>query len=193
MIDPKQVTAIIVTKGDRAITPVLDSLSCFGVVSVWDNLRCRDRKVFERYLAAFSALTDFIYVQDDDCLVDGARHCREYDPASGELLCNMLKGHQADYLNWPGVSLVGWGSIFPRSMVDFSPYLSRYSEDDLFYRECDRVFTYLNRQKTRLIDIGVTHLEIAHGKDRLSLDPRHGNHMREIYQRLQGIERQAAA
>jgi len=193
MIDPKQVTAIIVTKGDREITPVLDSLSPFRVVSVWDNSRCKDRKVYGRYLAAASVLTDFVYVQDDDCLVDGARLCREYDPESGELLCNMLKGHQADYVNWPGVALVGWGSIFPRSMVDFSPYLSKYPEDDLFYRECDRVFTYLNRQKTRLIDIGVTHLEIAHGKDRLSLDPRHGNHMREIYQRLQGIERQAAA
>lgn len=88
---------------------------------------------------------------------------------------------------------MGWGSIFPKSMIDFAPYLSKYPEDALFHRECDRVFAWLNRRKTRLIDIGVEHLELAHGKDRLSLDPKHGDHMREIYQRLQNLDRQAAA
>lgn len=197
MIDPQQVTPVLVTKGDGDISEVRESLeAAFGTRPlVWDNARHEtDRKVYGRFLAAASAPTEYVYVQDDDCLIDAARLCREYDPQSGELLCNMLPGHRDAYARcWPGISLVGWGSIFPKHLIDFYPYLSKWPEDELFDRECDRVFTFLNRAKTRIVDIGVHHLESAHGKDRLSLDPRHGTYLMEIQHRLRTLERCAAA
>jgi len=192
MIDPKQVTAVLVTKGDIGLSPsLLDSLSIFGRLIIRDNSVIvrrggADRKVYGRYLAAQVATTDYIYFQDDDCIIDTQRLCEEYQ--AGELLCNMTEGHIKDYSRYyPGIALVGWGAIFPQSMLDFSAYLAKYPADELFDRECDRVFTWLNREKTRIVDVGVEHLPHAHGGDRMGREARHGADLMEIMRRVKGL------
>jgi hypothetical protein len=154
---------------------------------VWDNSRRENRRVYGRYLGAQEAETEFVYVQDDDCLVDVKLLCEMYEP--GELLCNVLKSHQPHYQD--GITLVGWGSIFPRSLIDFSPYLDQYPEDELFDRECDRIFTYLNRDVTRVVDIGLAHMSKAFGGDRMGREARHGDDLREVRKRLYNLDRMA--
>jgi len=183
MIGGKKVTAVIVTKGDVDLDPLMDSLAIFEGVLVWNNSRNSNRKVFGRYLLAQVAKSDTIYVQDDDCLINAGRLCYEYQP--GELLCNVKPEHARDYQRqYPGIALVGWGAIFPKSMIDFSPYLAKFPEDDLFDRECDRVFTWLNRAKTRIVDFGVEDLKHALGKDRMGTEARHGADLVTIRARL---------
>ena len=181
MIDPREVTAVLVTDGASDLAPVLRTLSEFASVKIWDN-RGNNRKVFGRYLGALSAATSYVYTQDDDCLIESARLCAEYRP--GELLCNMPASHAPFYRTAGGIALVGWGAIFPRAMVDFGVYLVKYSEDDLFDRECDRVFTFLNRAKTRWVDVGVEHLPHAFGAERMGRERRHGQDLAEIRRRL---------
>lgn len=180
MIDPKRVTAALVTDGSCDLAPVLATLKHFAGVEIWDN-RQNNRKVYGRYLAAASARTEYVYVQDDDCLIDSARLCAEYRP--GELLCNMKPSHTA-YYKAISLSLVGWGAIFPKVMIDFGPYLARFEDDLLFDRECDRVFTRLNWAKVRMVEIGVEDLPHAHAADRMGREPRHGADLQEIRRRL---------
>jgi hypothetical protein len=182
MIDPKQVSGVIVTKGDADLTPILERLKCLGEVIVYDNSIELDRKVSGRYVGISRAKHDFAYVQDDDCLIDVERLCAEYKP--GELLCNMLPSHQPFYKSLD-MALVGWGALFPRYLTDFSEYLAKWPADELFHRECDRVFTWLN--KFRVIDIGVQHLPHALGRDRMGTEPRHGDDLREIQRRLKAL------
>jgi hypothetical protein len=84
------VSAIIVTRGDVDIVPILDSLPAEWEVLVWDNGRgsisrrvskhllarivtgegeLPDLAVYGRYRAIEYATNDLIYVQDDDCVV----------------------------------------------------------------------------------------------------------------------------
>ena len=136
-------------------------------------------------MALNRAAFPFAYVQDDDCLIDAERLCAEYQP--GELLCNVQASHQAFY-GPTGMTLVGWGAIFPATglfaPLAFAPYFAKYPADELFHRECDRVFTYLNRHQTRVVDIGVEHLPHALGKDRMGTEARHGGDLQEIRRRL---------
>lgn len=159
----------------------------FGEAIIWDNsTRESNRRVYGRYLAALEAANEYIYTQDDDCMVDIEKLCAEYQPA--ELLCNMTHSHQECYeKRCPGIALVGWGAIFPKSMVDFSRYLARYPEDELFDRECDRIFTWLNREKTRIVNFEVANLPHAHAKDRMGTEARHGNDLFEMARRLQAV------
>ena len=81
------VTAVLVTRGNVDIWPVLDSLPDEWQVVIWDNggrcLRIKDANndmlirgetitdvsVYGRYAAIEHASNDLIYVQDDDVIV----------------------------------------------------------------------------------------------------------------------------
>ena len=186
MIDPKDVSAVLVTKGGTDIWPIQERIKGFGQMRDWNNsFEQEDQKVYGRYLAATRFCgCDYIYVQDDDCLVDAERLCAEYQP--GELLCNVQASHARFYADIR-MSLVGWGAILPRSMIDFSRYLEKWPLDDLFLRECDRVFTRLNYDKLRVVDIGVEHLPHAYGQDRMGTEARHGRDLEEIKRRLAAL------
>lgn len=187
MIDGKKVTAVVVTKGDVDLDPLWDSLAVFGQVIVWDNSKKTfDRKVYGRYAAVLFADHEYVYVQDDDAIINTGRLCDEYQP--GELLCNMKPHHAEVYQRqYPGIALVGWGAIFPKAMIDFSPYFAKYPDDELFDRECDRVFTWLNRAKTRVVDFGVEDLKHALGADRMGTEARHGADLATMRARLASL------
>jgi hypothetical protein len=189
MIDLQQVTAVVVTKGDEDLTPVVDSLrgQGFCAVMVWDNSEhLEDLKVFGRYMLAVDAPTEYVYVQDDDCIVDAKAIAADYQP--GELLCNVRPHHHQVYSSmYQGITLVGWGAIFPKLMVDFKAYLTKYPCDELFYRECDRIFTWLNRAKTRVVHHPIVDLPHALWKDRMGCEKRHGDDLFEIRRRLMAL------
>ena len=184
------ISAIIVTKGDHDLTPILQSLP-FDDVVVWDNSKEADQKVYGRFLAIPRANNNWIYVQDDDCIVPAREIAARFIEGRKEILCNVQKSH-SDYYRRIGCTLVGWGAIFPREMdqMAFGRYLAQFSLDELFLRECDRVFTALNR--FREVDLGVQHLPHALGNDRMGTEGCHGNDLREILRRI-NLLKQAAA
>jgi hypothetical protein len=174
------ISAIVVTKGGYDLSPVLAPLRCDEVI-VWDNSLRPDRKVYGRYLAIAEARNDVVYVQDDDCIVQAEDLIGQYD--RDVIVCNVPRDRRNAYRD--GVTLVGWGAVFHRSMADFSRYLKAYPEDELFWRECDRVFTYLHPH--REVEVGVHQLPYAFGNDRMGTEPRHGGDLKEIRRRLYSL------
>ena len=179
MLSCNDVSGVIVTKGDRDISTVVKSLP-FSDVVVWDNSKRNDLKVFGRFHAAvIEAKNPIVYVQDDDCIVDIPKLLEHYDP--NMVVCNMPANRRKDYQN-TGISLIGWGALFHVSKINFKRYTACFPVDELFYRECDRVFTYINDCK--LVDVPMVQLEYAFGEDRMGREARHGADYNIIRQRL---------
>jgi hypothetical protein len=188
------ISAVIVTKGDVDLSPILESLRSDGFedIVVWDNSkRPFDVKVFGRYAAVAEAKHEFIYVQDDDCIVhafpkddhDARIIGSDFDDLyKDRIICNVPSADHRKFYEALGMSLVGWGAVFHRSLVDFHRYSAVCDCDDLFLRECDRVFTALNPFYN--VDFPITHLEHAKGADRMGRETRHGDDLAEIQRRI---------
>lgn len=205
MLTPDQITAVVVTKGDRDIAPILETLKPFAEIIVWNNSAKQvtsfygggsvaewipEAAVYGRYLAAKRARFDTVYVQDDDCTTDPLEILRHYNETAAALgahvvMCNMKPAHAvAAYYQWR-IKLVGFGAVFAKSCIEFGPYFNRYDHDQLFRIECDRVFTALN--ECVVCQVPVTDTEYASDDDRLWRKSDHGERMREINIRLRGL------
>lgn len=174
---PSEVTAIVVTRGGYDISEVIESLRGFREVAVWDNSKGTDYKVLGRYVSMFSL--DVVYVQDDDCIVDAEAVCAAYEP--GVIVANSDPHHRK--VNAPfyrhGIAPIGWGAIFDANLTRV---FDGWERDDLFLRECDRVFTALNT--VRLIEVPFRHLARASASDRMWRESRHLSDLAEITERI---------
>lgn len=186
------VSAVLVTRGDVDLTPILDSIHAAGVreIVIWDNSKRRDFKVYGRYRGAFEAHRveeprhPVIYTQDDDCLVDVAAVLAAYQP--GRVVCNMPLAKRSEYAAIaPRIALVGWGACFDENLIHaLGRYTRRFGADELLLRECDRVFTALN--PTTLIDVPVRHLPHAF-VGRMGNETRHLGDLAEIQRRIAAL------
>jgi hypothetical protein len=181
----KNVSAVLITRGDVPVSPVVYSLP-FEDVVVWDtSLRgpqVRAALMYARYMAVASCKHDIIYVQDDDCIVDARSLVQQYQ--MGTVTCNMPVEKREEYNRIaPGISLVGWGAVFHRARLKaFDSYIEKFPADDLFYREADRVFTYLNSIVE--VDVPFRHLPHAYNKNRMGAQPEHLSSLAKIQERL---------
>jgi hypothetical protein len=176
-----KVSAVIVSRLDHPIGEVVDSIA----PHVEEIIIVRGHEgVWERWEAVARAKCDVIYTQDDDAIVDVPAVLAEWDP--GKATCNMPEDHRRDYPD--GIALVGWGCVFERSGSWDWPFIQhqmRFATDPIFGRECDRVFTGLSELK--LIDVPIRHLPHAHAADRMGMEKRHGDDLREIRRRIYAI------
>ena len=135
------VTAIIVTRGDVDLLPILASLPPTWERIVWDNGPpttyvyedandwrpdgvpgdVRDCAVYGRYSATKYAKNEVIYVQDDDVIVSDPRVIYEawrYRFLQGGddnfVVCNMPPEFRHDF--YVDHALVGFGAVFHRSL-----------------------------------------------------------------------------
>ena len=181
-------TAVVVTRGGHAGLDgdLMDSLASFDEVILWDNSRaCKDVRVFGRYAGAMLARNEIVYVQDDDCVTSPDAIVGAFLP--GRLVCNVPLDRRREYAG-TSITLMGWGSVFGKSKLNaFRRYLDVYPHDDLFERECDRVFSYLHQASVTLVDVPMRHLDAAHGIDRMGREPRHGADLREIMDRMRNL------
>jgi hypothetical protein len=213
-----EVTAIIVTYGDRPLTPITDSLPTDWEVLIWDNgageLARRnpnedvwetieadlpDLAVYGRYAAAQYATNDLCFTQDDDCVVD--------DPTAivaaldllrfpdGELapiaVCNMPREFRHDF--YQEHALVGFGAAFPR----YLPWRIFREHRDLsqipqsvFDRTCDIVFTGLTRRW--LVDVPVRSLPYASDPNRMWKQPTHQNERAQVLEIVKSLAAEQA-
>jgi hypothetical protein len=167
-----QVSACLVTR--EPLDPqIVRSLEGFGEIIVGDGTR----GVIGRYEAVAKAKFEIIYSQDDDCVVDIPALMAQWD---GHFISNMKANRVAEY---PGqITLMGWGCMFRKELIDvFDEYIDRWGLDALFRRECDRVFSGLNRHKNVFVD--VENLPIAY-VDRLGNDPEHWTYLAQIKKKV---------
>lgn len=177
------VAAIIVTRGDQDLTPVLAALPSDWEVVVWDNSREQDLAIYGRYAAIERTEAELIYVQDDDCVVaDPAFIVDTFITAPADaVICNMPQEFRHDF--YVEHALVGFGAAFHRdaperafarlfgepysilqNMVVHGPW-----EDGRwlgwFHRTCDIVFTALTPRV--LVDVPKDDLPWAHHETRM--------------------------
>jgi len=138
-VDPRDVTACLVTRGDVDLDPILDTLP-YGALIVWDNSRRgEDMKVYGRYAAALEAATPVVYFQDDDVVFrDHEALLAAHQP--GRL--TSVWAHGRAPCGFDDVALVGAGALVDRDIVvrAFACYLEHFSSDAEFLYEADFVF-----------------------------------------------------
>lgn len=187
MIRPSGITAVIVTRGNVDLKPIENSLysTKFDSVHIYDNSQLINFRVLSRYLLGQIFGTEYIYVQDDDCIVD-LEHYPWDQVSPSHILCNMPAVYRPNY---PGsIQLVGFGSIFHRSLIrpTFERYLKHYSLDDITLLEADRIFTGLN--PTKLVDVPIIHLPHATSLDCLYRQPDHMTRLVTAQYRINAIK-----
>jgi len=144
------VTAVLVTRGDVDMQPIIDSLP-YGSVVVWDNSRRPvDYGVFGRYVALSEVQTPVVYFQDDDCLVSCHEALMEaYEP--GVVTGNAFDDKER-LKRYEGTTLLGWGAIFDVDLPwrALTLYAAHYPVDrDFFYGlGAEIMFPMLSRTKT---------------------------------------------
>jgi hypothetical protein len=170
-VTAKEVSAIIVTRGDVDLAPILATLP-YGEVVIWDNSeRERDAKTFGRFLAIAEAKNDVIYFQDDDVIfTEHEQLLAAYEP--GQLTANMPSPwYEECSYDVFRCALVGAGSLVPRDLPweAFQRYLAEWPEDDLFLDYCDFVHGILT--SSRRFDFGYTILPHASAPNRIYTQP----------------------
>lgn len=153
------VAAVLVTRGDVDMQPILDSLP-YGEVIIWDNSkRSVDYKVFGRYVGIFESTKPVIYFQDDDCIVSCHEELLEaYEP--GVVVGNAFNDKRRLAI-YHDTTLLGWGSIFDRDLPRdaFIKYLKYYPIDWEFKTGLGAEIVFPMLSKTKTILHGVEWLE----------------------------------
>jgi hypothetical protein len=184
------VSAVIVTRGDVDLSPVLDSLPREWQKVIWDNSqRARDLSVFGRYAAISECEHETIYVQDDDCLL-APESLVELAAAAEEMPRTLVANQPAAFRHdfYTDHCLVGFGAMFNRDlpMMAFGRFFLHGAEGLMpseallraiteqpqpFLRTADIIFTTLAPRF--LVDVPYTDREFASAPNRMWKQPDH--------------------
>lgn len=169
-IAARQVSAVLVTRGDVPLEPILETLPYEDIV-IWDDRERGSQGVYGRYLAMPEARHEVVYFQDDDVLFTAhAELLGAYKP--GRITCNMPSPwYERTGYDQLGMHLVGAGSLVPQGLpqVAFREYLEQWPEDDLFRDYCD--FVSGMASPGQRFDFGYEILEHAVAPGRINTRP----------------------
>ena len=143
------ITAVIVTRGDVDLTPILETLP-YGETIIWDNSQRQvDARAYGRYLAVEEAENEVIYFQDDDVIFTAHDELlAAYEPV--KITTNMPSPwYERTGYDVLKQAMVGAGSLVDRdlSSIAIETYLSRWPLDDLFLSYVDEVVGMLTPHK----------------------------------------------
>lgn len=193
------VSAIIPTRGNVDMQPVVESMPEGWEVLVWDNRRgevlerCPSGLAFRadvpdphdlgphaRFAAIAYAAHPLIYVQDDDVIVSDPQaivdeFVEENHPGDPDfVVCNIPAEFRRHY---PDSGMVGFGAAFHSDTPEraFARFFARFKnmrrDDPLFLRESCRIVTTLT--PIVRVDVAKTDREFASDPDRLWKQPDH--------------------
>lgn len=159
VIGVDDVGAVIVTRGDCDLSPILDSL-IFKDVTVWDNSVVGDQGAFGRYIGILLTARAVIFVQDDDCIItpeDQQRLVDEYEPG---VISALMPPERIDYHD---TVLIGWGAMFDWNMPAKAFARWRDAGHEMQTQEfkvvgCDFVFPLLSLWKR----LDAYHVDLPH-------------------------------
>lgn len=182
------VAAIIVTRGDQDLEPVVASLPEEWDVVIWDNAREQiDLSVYGRYAAIERTDAELIYIQDDDVIVsDPAALVEQWYESEAIIqmehspnprafvVCNMPPEFRHAF--YEEHALVGFGAVFYRPLpwatwgrltaaLGDAGFPVEWAYEPSFLRTCDVAFTALNPRV--LVDVPKEDLPYAHHEARM--------------------------
>jgi len=165
------ICAVIVTRGDQDLTPILATLQQYGETIIWNDLERGSQGCYGRYLAAKETARTVVYYQDDDVIFTAHDALLAlYEP--GRMVVNMPSPwYEIAGYDKLGQALVGAGSLVDRDLPDTAlyRYLTEYPADDLFLTYCDVVVGMLTPH-TR-VDLGYEVLPYASAPGRIYTTP----------------------
>jgi hypothetical protein len=175
-----KVSAIIITREPVLNELVLERLDIGFFDEILIVADCPS--VYKRYEAAKQASNDVLYFQDDDCLVNFQVLFSKYN---GQITNTMTKPFIEKYKD-SGVTLIGWGSFVPKSMLSvFDKYIAKYGDNDPhLLREADRIFTYLNQPHNTIIQ---PHEDLFQTPDRMGYQGNHYTSMAEAIEKCKAL------
>ena len=175
MLSPSDVTAVIVTRGDVDIQPVLDSL-IFDNVEVWDNSSVKqDQMTYGRVLAAMRAPTEVIYSQDDDLIHSHENQRRILEAYDEERMTGCMwpewsagAYEQGIENGYDDLVFPGSGSISHRDtwLDAIDLYLDSYPRDDFFRLWSDTLIGVI--APTTQLDLRFEILPVAANGERMA-------------------------
>lgn len=181
-----RVTAVILCyKRENNIAKIVDSLVKYPFIdeilirksSEYERSNPLNKGCYMRYELAKQSRNEIIYTQDDDSIVHDVD--KIFAQFSGD---GIVSGANESLLNaWEKeykpnrMTLVGWGGFFGKRWIKvFDKYISKYGEDDVLYREADRIFSILTGKEHKLIPVTIEQLNGAdtglcsHGEEYLT-------------------------
>jgi hypothetical protein len=183
VIAVEDVAAVIVTRGDIDLAPILATLP-YDETIIWDNAaRGWESRCFGRYLATVETTKPYVYFQDDDVIF--AAHdelLALHEP--GRMTVNMPSPwYEAAGYDKLGQALVGAGSIVDRELAwpSIHRYLASYPYDDLFLTYADVVVGMLTPH--RRLDLGYEVLPHASAPGRIYTSPGAAKRKKEMQRR----------
>ncbi len=160
MLDPAQVSAVLVTRGNIDLTDIQESIQSAGIEDtvIWDNSQRENLSCYGRYAGIEEARNPWIYHQDDDLVAPVAAILELVDP--------LRDRHTIVANNRPDESwlLTAMGVVFHRDLADcFARYTARYGDGPAFHRVSDVVFAY--QHPCRRVSLGYRDLPWASDPD----------------------------
>lgn len=169
MVDFKNVSLILISKEDVYPKEILDNVLQFpwGEIIILNH----SDSCFRKYELFTKAKYEILAYQDDDAICSWKSLMEVSKPDVINVV--MKQGHYDAYKYNLDTMGLGWGSVFPKSMLkSLEKYISVYGEDDIFKRETDRIFTYFNYPQNRLV-LPIQDLPSAFAPDRMWRQPEH--------------------
>lgn len=179
----EEITACLNTKDSYYPREVLEHTASFpfGEILVLTH----SDSPYRKYELFKKAKFDYIYYSDDDaiCPIQELLNLSKPDMIN----IAMKPGHFTQYENMRMTMGLGWGSIFPKKMLDsLHLYTDKYGEDELFKREAERILTYLNYPQNRLV-LPIQDLPSAMAPDRLWRQPGHYENIQIVEERCKTL------
>ncbi len=176
-MNPKEVSLCLISKDPTYPQEVLDSVQGVGFGEIL-ILTSSDSPYRKHELFA-KAKYEMVAYQDDDAICPWVNILAFSRPDIINVA--MKEGHAMAHQDNRATMGLGWGAVFPKKMLDsLNKYTDIYGEDEVFKRETERIFTYLNYPQNRLV-LSIIDLPSAYAEDRLWRQPEH-NQFKEIAQ-----------
>lgn len=190
MLTVADVSAVIVTRGDVDLDPILATLP-YAQTIVWNDRERGSQGCYGRYLAAQEATRPVIYYQDDDVLFTAhAELAALYRP--DRMIVNMPSPwYENCGYGALGQALVGAGSLVDKHLPfpAIDRYLELWPKDDLFLDYVDVVVGMLTPFER--CDLGYEVLPHASAPGRIYTSPGAPARKREMQERV--LEMRAAS
>lgn len=160
-------TAVIVTRGDVSLEPVLESLPPEWPVCIWNNAeREQDLKVYGHFAALAEVETEYVVMQDDDAVCPLAELHAAWDESlhADRILLNEADGETP----W-----ISWGAIFHRDLPAkaIDRFVAEYGMSDDVLLWCDLIFSQFTPWTN--VNLGWRNLPWSRAANRMVMKPTH--------------------
>lgn len=165
-------TAVILTwKRQENIPKIIENLLKYPFIDeiiIKDNSKSENIKIFGRYEESIRAKNQYIYTQDDDCIVHNIQGIyNKFMEDNSRIAYSGIESYEDKIKDVTygenQIALVGWGAIFNKDWISvLDKYIDIYGKDECLLRESDRIFTMLQNKHHNFVSGDITHLK---GKD----------------------------